>query len=31
MKNKFKNANEAFKYYKKHIINNGVTFDDTEA
>ena len=31
MKNKFKNANEAFKYYKKYIINNGITFDDTEA
>ena len=31
MKNKFKNADEAFKYYKKYIINNGVTFDDTEA
>ena len=31
MKNKFKNADEAFKYYKKYIINNGTTFDDTEA
>jgi len=31
MKNKFKNADEAFKYYKKYIINNGITFDDTEA
>jgi len=31
MENKFKNANEAFKYYKKHIINNGVQFDNTSA
>ena len=31
MKNNFKNANEAFKYYKKHIIDNGVQFDDTSA
>ena len=31
MKNKFKNADEAFKYYKKYIIKNGTTFDDTEA
>tara|TARA_R100000315_G_scaffold41483_1_gene17997 strand:- start:30 stop:719 length:690 start_codon:yes stop_codon:yes gene_type:complete len=31
MKNKFKNADEAFKYYKKYIIKNGITFDDTEA
>ena len=31
MKNKFKNANEAFKYYKKYIIDNGVQFDDTSA
>ena len=31
MENNFKNANEAFKYYKKHIIDNGVQFDDTSA
>jgi len=31
MENNFKNANEAFKYYKKYIINNGVQFDDTSA
>tara|TARA_R110002020_G_scaffold116074_1_gene266262 strand:+ start:276 stop:926 length:651 start_codon:yes stop_codon:yes gene_type:complete len=31
MENRFKNANEAFKYYKKHIIDNGVQFDDTSA
>jgi len=31
MENRFKNANEAFKYYKKHIIDNGVQFDDTIA
>ena len=31
MENKFKNADEAFKYYKKYIIDNGNTFDDTEA
>ena len=31
MENNFKNANEAFKYYKKYIVNNGVQFDDTSA
>ena len=31
MENNFKNANEAFKYYKKHIIDNGWQFDDTQA
>ena len=31
MENNFKNANEAFKYYKKYIIDNGVQFDDTSA
>ena len=29
--NNFENANEAFKYYKKHIIKHGVEFDDTNA
>ena len=31
MKNKFKNANEAFKYFKLMIQNVGVEFDDTQA
>ena len=31
MQNNFENANEAFKYYKKHIIEHGVEFDDTQA
>jgi thymidylate synthase len=31
MENRFKNANEAFKYYKKHITAFGVDFDDTKA
>jgi|TARA_R100000479_G_scaffold155594_1_gene91806 thymidylate synthase len=31
MENRFRDANEAFKYYKKHIIKNGVDFDDTKA
>jgi len=31
MENRFKNADEAFKYYKKHIIYDGVQFDDTQA
>ena len=31
MENRFKNANEAFEYYKKHIIYDGVQFDDTSA
>ena len=31
MENRFKNANEAFKHYKKHIIYDGVQFDDTQA
>ena len=28
---KFKNANEAFNYYKKEILRYGVDFDDTKA
>ena len=31
MNNNFENANEAFKYYKKLIIEQGVEFDDTKA
>jgi len=31
MENKFKNANEAFKYYKWQIPEYGVEFDDTQA
>ena len=31
MENKFKNANEAFKYYKWQIPEYGVQFDDTQA
>ena len=31
MENKFKNANEAFKYYKWQIPEHGVDFDDTKA
>ena len=31
MKNKFKNANEAFKYFKLMIQNVGIEFDDTQA
>jgi len=31
MQNNFENANEAFKYYKKLIIEHGVEFDDTKA
>jgi thymidylate synthase len=31
MENKFKNANEAFKYFKLMIQNVGVEFDDTQA
>jgi len=31
MENRFKNANEAFKHYKKHIIYDGVQFDNTSA
>ena len=31
MENRFKNANEAFEHYKKHIIYDGVQFDDTQA
>ena len=31
MQDKFKTANEAFKYYKKHIIEHGIEFDDTKA
>ena len=30
MENRFKNANEAFKYYKKHIVYDGVQFDNTK-
>ena len=31
MKNNFKNANEAFEYFKLMIQNGGVDFDDTKA
>ena len=31
MENRFKNANEAFKHYKKHIIYDGIKFDNTQA
>ena len=31
MENKFKNANEAFKYYKWQIPKYGIQFDDTQA
>ena len=31
MENKFKNANEAFKYFKWQIPEYGVEFDDTQA
>ena len=31
MENKFKNANEAFKYYKWQIPEYGIEFDDTQA
>ena len=31
MENKFKNANEVFKYYKWVIKDHGVQFDDTQA
>ena len=31
MENKFKNANEAFKYYKQQIPEYGIEFDDTQA
>jgi thymidylate synthase len=31
MKNRFKNANEAFKYFKCQIPEYGVEFDDTQA
>ena len=31
MENKFKNANEAFKYYKWQIPEYGIQFDDTQA
>ena len=31
MENKFKNANEAFKYYKWQIPEHGIEFDDTQA
>ena len=30
MENKFKNADEAFKYYKWQIPEYGVEFDDTQ-
>ena len=30
-KNTFKNADEAYKYFFKEILKNGVTFDDTKA
>ena len=31
MENRFKNANEAFKYFKLQIPEHGVEFDDTQA
>jgi len=31
MENKFKNANEAFKYFKRQIPKYGIEFDDTQA
>ena len=31
MENRFKNANEAFKYYKWQIPEYGIQFDDTQA
>ena len=31
MKNNFKNANEAFKYFKRQIPECGIEFDDTQA
>ena len=31
MKNNFKNADEAFKYFKLMIQNAGAEFDDTQA
>ena len=31
MKNNFKNANEAFRYYKDYIKDFGCQFDDTQA
>ena len=31
MENKFKNANEAFKYFKRQIPECGIEFDDTQA
>jgi hypothetical protein len=29
--NRFKNADKAFNYYKKQILDYGVDFDDTKA
>ena len=31
MENRFKNANEAFKYFKRQIPEYGIEFDDTQA
>ena len=31
MENRFKNANEAFKYFKWQIPEYGIEFDDTQA
>ena len=31
MENRFKNANEAFKYFKRQILEHGIEFDDTQA
>ena len=31
MENRFKNANEAFKYFKRQIPEHGIEFDDTQA
>ena len=30
-KNTFKNADEAYKYFFREIIKNGIAFDDTKA
>ena len=29
--NRFKNADKAFNYYKKQILDYGIDFDDTQA
>ena len=30
-KNTFKNADEAYKYFFREILKNGVAFDDTQS